>query len=354
MSAGSAHQRRAMQDLEELSERLRAGAAALPEIGPVDVGTSPKAEVARMDGATLYRFQRDTPATVDVPLLIVYALVNRHYMTDLEPERSMVRRLLESGLDVYLVDWGHPGPGDSGLGLDDYINRYLDGFVARVLERHGIPSLNLLGICQGGTFSLCYAAIRPDKVRNLVTMVTPVDFHTPDNLMSKWVRDIDIDLMVDALGNVPGELLNWLFVSLKPARSCGGKLLELVDAFDDPKKLKTFLRMERWIHDSPAQAGEAFRQFVKAFFQENRLVEGGLEIGGRAVRLERVRMPVLNVYATLDHIVPPAASRALERHVGSRDYSEFAFEGGHIGIYVSGQSQTVVAPHIADWFARRC
>ncbi len=353
MNSGTATIDPSTRAIAELSAKLQSGAATLPTIGPIDVGTAPKSPAARLDKITLYRFRRDTPARVDVPVLLVYALVNRHYMTDLEPERSIVRRLLEAGLDVYLIDWGYPDIDDRGLTLDDYIDRYLKGFIEQILSDHGIDSLNLLGVCQGGTFSLCYASMYPEKVRNLVTMVTPVDFHTPDNLLSKWVREIDIDLMVDTLGNIPGEFLNWLFVSLKPARHCGGKLLEMIDALDDAERLKTFLRMEKWIHDSPDQAGEAFRGFVKEFFQKNSLVAGDLEIAGRQIRLENVTMPVLNVYATLDHIVPPGASRALQRHVGSADYSEFLFEGGHIGIYVSKKAQTIVAPHIADWLTTR-
>lgn len=344
---------RILRDLSEFQRKLQAGAETLTGLGSIDVGQTPKSVVARMDKATLFRFRGDEPPTVKPPLLIVYALVNRHYMTDLEPKRSMIRRFLDAGLDVYLIDWGYPDQSDHSLGLDDYVSGYVDGFVDEILSAHGVTSLNVLGICQGGTLSLCYAALEPAKVRNLVTMVTPVDFHTPDNLLSKWVRDVDVDLMVDTLGNVPGEFLNWIFVSLRPARHAGGKFLDIVDSLDDRERMCTFLRMEKWVNDSPVQAGEAFREFVKSFFQENRLVSGDLRLGTRPVRLARVTMPVLNVYATLDHIVPPAASRALRDHVGSEDYSEFAFEGGHIGIYVSGNAQTVVAPHIAGWLEQR-
>lgn len=342
-----------LRGLSAFSDKMRAGAAALPGLGPVEVGKTEKSAVAQIEKATLYRFHRDSPPKKGPPLLIVYALVNRHYMTDLEPKRSMIRRLLDAGLDVYLIDWGYPDRSDAGLTLNDYLNRYVDRLVDEIRERHGVERLNILGICQGGTLSLCYAALHPGKVRNLVTMVAPVDFQTPDNLLSRWVRHIDVDLMVDTLGNIPGEFLNWIFVSLKPARNVGGKMLDIVDSLDNRERIRTFLRMEKWINDSPVQAGEAFREFIKSFFQENRLVKGTLQIAGRPVRLSEVTMPVLNVYATLDHIVPPAASRALGKHVGSADYSEFAFEGGHIGIYVSTRAQRIVAPQIAGWLEQR-
>ena len=106
--------------------------------------------------------------------------------------------------------------------------------------------------------------------------------------------------------------------------------------------------MEKWIFDSPDQAGETFRQFIKDFFQENKLIKGEVEIGGRRIDLQRVTMPVLNVYATEDHLVPPASSQALEHYVGSNDFTTISFAGGHIGIYVSGRAQKELAPALAN------
>jgi len=162
-----------------------------------------------------------------------------------------------------------------------------------------------------------------------------------------------VDLLVDTLGNVPGALLNFAFLSLSPFRLAGQKYVDLVDIFDDAQALKNFLRMEKWIFDSPDQAGEAFRQFAKDFFQQNKLVKGEVMIGDRRVNLHEVVMPVLNVYAAQDHRVPPAASRALAKCCGSRDYSELSFRGGHIGIYVSSRAQREVPPAIAAWLLAR-
>ena len=64
-------------------------------------------------------------------------------------------------------------------------------------------------------------------------------------------------------------------------------------------------------------------------------------------------MPVLNIYAEQDHLVPPDASRPLGGIVGTDDYSELAFRGGHIGIYVSGRAQREVPQAIHDWLAAR-
>ena len=141
---------------------------------------------------------------------------------------------------------------------------------------------------------------------------------------------------------------------MKPLRLTGQKYLDMLDLLDDEEKARTFLRMEKWIHDSPAQAGECFRQFAKDLFQKNKLVEGTLHVGERVVDLRKITMPVLNVYATQDHIVPPDATLALEKHIATTDYTAFAFEGGHIGIYVSARAQREVPQKIAEWLRARC
>jgi len=342
-------------ELSEFARKLGAGFETLKDMPPLESGVTPRDAVHTEDKLTLYHYKSPTGkrAAGTAPVLVVYALVNRPYMMDLQQDRSLIRSLLDKGLDVYLIDWGYPDRSDRFTTLDDYINGYLDRCVEVVLSRHNSDALNVLGVCQGGSFSLCYAALHPEKVDNLITMVTPVDFHTADNLLSRWTRELDIDLLVETLGNVPGELLNWTFLTLKPFQLMGQKYVNMVDVLADEQSARNFMLMEKWIFDSPDQAGEAFREFVKTFFQDNGFVAGTARVGGRAVDLGRVAMPVLNIYATQDHLVPPDASRALRNLVGTGDYTELPFDGGHIGIYVSGKSQKTVPPAIAEWLSAR-
>ena len=344
---------RLAQDAVRVQQQLGAGLKTLREIGDYDFGATAKQEVWRDGKVVLYRFIGDKAPTARVPLLLSYALVNRPYMVDLQEDRSLVKGLLARGEDVYIIDWGYPDRSDRFLTLEDYIERFLGGAVDHLRRSHGLDAINLLGICQGGTFALCYASLQPDKVRNLITMVTPVDFHTDDNMLSHWTREMDVDLFVDTLGNVPADLMNFCYLTLKPWRNFVQKYVGLVDILDDRKAVEDFLRMEKWIFDSPDQAGEAFRQFVKQFYQGNGFVNGGITIGEREVHLGLVEMPVLNVYAENDHLVPPSASVPLKDLVGSEDYTEVSFRGGHIGIYVSGRAQKQVPSAIHDWLAQR-
>lgn len=341
---------------EEMADFSRRMTLAMQQLATLDVraeGCSPRTELLRRDKTVLWRYERSGQDAGLAPIVICYALVNRPYMLDLQPDRSLIRGLLARGLDVYLVDWGYPGPEDSQHSLDDYVNRDLGACIDRVRETQGVEAVNLLGVCQGGTMSLCHAALHPARVRNLITMVTPVDFHTPENLLSKWVRNVNVDRLVDALGNVPGELLNAAFIALMPLSLTARKYAGLADIAEDRAALENFLRMERWIHDSPDQAGTAFRQFIRAFFQENRLVRGGLEIGGHPVDPRAISCPILNIYASQDHLVPPSASAALEGLTATRDYTPFEFDGGHIGIYVSRSAQELLPRTIAQWLASR-
>ncbi len=206
----------------------------------------------------------------------------------------------------------------------------------------------MLGVCQGGTFSVCYSALHPERIRNLITMVTPIDFQTPADLLSKWVRGVDIAAWIGN-GNVTGETLNRIFLSLMPFRLSQQKYVQLLFASAPPQQLENFMRMERWIFDSPDLAGAALREFAAWFYQENRLVRGTLQIGGRAVDLRAIKQPLLNLYGSRDHLVPPAASAALEHLTGSLDYTGRELDLGHIGMYVSERAQQQVPPLIADW-----
>lgn len=343
------------QEIQSFKDKLMSGLSALQQANNIDLegGFCKKDAVYQEDKLKLYHYRPLSKKQHSVPLLVVYALVNRPYMADLQKGRSLIEGLLQKGMDVYLLDWGYPDEADSYLSLDDYINGYLDRCVDHICHLHKIEKINILGICQGGTFSLCYASINPKKVRNLVLTVTPVDFQTQHDQLSRMVREVDVDLLVDTVGNIPGDLLNQSFLLLKPFRLMGQKYLDMVDLMDNPEKLLNFLRMEKWIFDSPDQAGKAYGQFIKQFYQQNCFVKGGGKIGEHVVDLSNVSMPILNIYAEQDHLVPPASSKALKKLAGTKDYNEVAFPGGHIGVYVSGKAQGMIPSHVSEWIRER-
>ncbi len=322
--------------------------AALAAARHAAIGVSAKDPIFQREKLTVYRYRPIARPAAAAPILIVYALVNRPYMLDLQPDRSLIRGLLSAGLDGHLIDWGHPNGADRFTSLEDYLESQLHDCVDAVLRATSAPSLNLLGVCQGGTFSVCYTALHPERIRNLVTMVTPIDFQTPADLLSKWVRRVDLAAWIGE-GNVAGETMNRVFLSLMPFRLLQQKYVNLLAEAPDARRLENFVRMERWISDSPDLAGAALREFATWFYQENRLIKGTLQIGERLVDLGSLRQPILNLYGKRDHLVPPAASAALEHLTASSDYSGHELDLGHIGMYVSDRAQRQVPALIADW-----
>ncbi|KAA9345748.1 class III poly(R)-hydroxyalkanoic acid synthase subunit PhaC [Adhaeribacter soli] len=342
----------AVREYAEMATKLAKGYETLQNIEQIDVATTPKELVWKQDKVQIYRYSRNEPATIKTPVLVTYALVNRQDMMDIQPDRSYIKNLLDLGLDIYMIDWGYPTAADKYLTLDDYVNGYMNEAVDFVCEQSGQPKVNLMGICQGGTLSLIYSAIYPEKVKNLITLVTPVDFSTNDGLLFRWAKDMDIDKIVDTYGNVPGDFLNSGFAQLKPM-SRNAKFISAINLMDNEEKILNFLRMEKWISDSPDQAGECYRQFLKDLYQQNKLIKGTLQIGGYTVNLKNITMPVLNIYAEEDNLVPPAASIPLNDLIGSKDATLYKFKGGHIGVFVGSRSQKELAPAVATWLKER-
>ena len=346
-------------------EKIARGAKLLAELKESDIGISltPKDEVWRCDSVALYRYRPAIAQPLAVPVLVCYALVGRYQMVDLEFERSFVRKLLGQGLDVYVIDWGMPKRSQRWHGMDDYVNGYLDDCVDVVRERSGAPAINLLGICQGGVFSLCYAALHPEKLKNLILTVTPVDFHADAGApaagagyVNQWTRawrEEDVDLTVEAWGNYPGPMVGFAFLLMNPIHNIAKYSSELIGIIGDEEKLKGFLRMERWIADRPDHPGEVLREWLRELYIHNRLVRNELMLGGMRVDLGQVSMPVLNIFAAGDVIIPPVCTRALKGRCGTGDYTEIEVPGGHIGTFVGNKAQKILAPAITEWLKAR-
>jgi polyhydroxyalkanoate synthase subunit PhaC len=317
------------------------------------IATTPYDVVYEEDRVKLKHYAPLNGSRSKTPLLIVYALINRETMLDLQPGRSVLERLIRNGMEVYMVDWGYPTRKDKYLTIDDHINGYMDDMVRFICERHHLGAINLMGICMGGTFCVIYAALHPSRVRNLVTTVAPTHFDTDEGLLHVWMKNLDVDRMMNAFTNMPGDLMNFGFLLLNPARLVIDKYVGFLENIGNRDFVENFVRMEKWIFDSPDVPGETFRQFVKDCYQKNLLIQNKMEIGGRRVDLQKITMPLLNIYARYDHLVPPAACKYLTQRVGSADTEDVCLETGHIGIYVSAKCQEIFAPKIIAWLHER-
>jgi len=327
----------------------------------VEIATTPKDLVWSQDKVRLYRYRPLAESRGLPPVLIVYGLIGRYTMADLQEDRSLVRNLLKAGLDLYVVDWGNPSRADRYVSIDDYVDGYLAECVEFIREAARRETINLLGICEGGVFTTCYSALYPETVNAMVLTITPIDFHadTVDDrvghgFINVWTRSLDpqdIDRLIDAEGSLPGAFMGSIFSMMTPMRTLTKYNLDLLNALDDKKKFLNFLRMEKWIADRPDHPGEAAKQWLKDLYQDNKLVRSEFELGGRKVELKKITCPVLNVFAQDDHIIPPATSQGLKGKLGTQDYTEMGLPGGHVGVFVGGKAQALLGSGIVDWMA---
>jgi polyhydroxyalkanoate synthase subunit PhaC len=341
------------EEAEKAGESAQKASDVLLEPLETEIAVTPYDVVYEEDRVKLKHYKPSIDTQLKRPLLIVYALINRETMLDLQPGRSVVQNLLQEGIDVYMIDWGYPARKDRYLTIDDHVNGYMDNIVDFILDKHHLNKIHLMGICMGGTFCVIYSALHPDKIKNLVTTVTPTNFDTDQGLLHIWMKDMDVDRIVNTYGNIPGDIMNLGFLLLNPARLMIDKYVGFIENMANKNFVENFVRMEKWIFDSPDVPGETFRQFIRDCYQKNLLIQSKMEVGGKRVDLKKITMPLLNYYGKYDHLVPPEACELLTSRVGSKDVEDICLDTGHIGIYVSSKCQKEFAPRIARWLKER-
>jgi polyhydroxyalkanoate synthase len=319
------------------------------------VGTTPREVVLRAGTHELVRYVRKTPAVHAEPVLLCYALVNRPYILDLEPDRSVVRQYLDAGFEVYLIDWGVPSDADKVLGLEHYVSGFLARAVDFILRRHERPRLHMLGYCMGGTLSALHGALAPETLATLTLLAAPIDFAERESLLNLWTnRDVfDVDAFVDTWGNCPAWFLQACFLVMSPVRNFIDKNIAFFEQMDDARAMTSHFALEHWLGDNIPVAGQTFREFVKDLYQANALVRGALALGGRRVDLARITCPLLLLTAENDHLVAPTATEGIRPHVGSRDVTSMSAPAGHVGLVVGAKAHARLWPAVTRWVAER-
>jgi polyhydroxyalkanoate synthase len=319
----------------------------------VRTGQTPRREVYRRNKSRLYRYEsRRTHAT---PLLFVPNLgISRPYIFDLLPGGSFVEHMTGQGFDFYLLDWGVFGPEDNGLTLEACVTEILPRMVRKVLETSGASELSILGYCMGAPLSVSFVASHPEvPVRNYVNMAGPIDFSRV-GLFGLWLdkRYFNVDRFVDTLGAVPADLVKAGFKLLKPTMDLSTNLNLWWNLWND-KYVEGFTALNQWANEYVAFPGEFFRQWVRDFYQDNKLFRGRLRLGGRDVRLESIRCPVFVVGAREDYIAPPECVRALIEAVSSPEKEYVELPGGHISLIAGRGAAVHCWPKVSGWLAPR-
>ncbi len=340
-------------ELERMQDRFGAIYKLLLHADPQRVAQTPADEVYTEGKLRLLRYRPAVEHPAPVPLLIVPSLINRYYLLDLVPGRSLVEYLVGRGLDVFLIDWGTPGPEDRSTTFDQYITGSLRRATQRVRAISGQDRISMLGYSMGGTFTAIFATLYGRYVANLVQLAAPIDFHD-DGIMSQWTRKdrFNVDLVVDTLGAMPAALMQASFRMLKPTYQIAQQIA-LADQFGDTEAAQDFLALQFWLDDNIPFLGEAYRTYIKECYQENHLVQGKLVVGGRRVDLSQIEAPLLTVVATRDMICPPQSSKVLNELVSSPDRAILELPSGHTSIVAGHDATTQLWPQLADWLVAR-
>jgi polyhydroxyalkanoate synthase len=323
------------------------------------IAQTPKKLIWTLNKAKLYRYIPVVPAKdrYPVPLLLIFALMNRPSILDLRPGNSFVEFMVSRGYDIYLLDWGIPGIEDKNLKFDDYTLDYMPRAIRKVKEISGSEEFSMLGWCIGAILATIYSAMRADDgLRNLMLLTAPLDFSKRDELtFARWTdaRYFDVDKVVQAFGNVPGEMIDYGAKALKPVENYITNYLRLWENLDDPRVVESWHAMHTWVTDIIPMTGGAYRQLIVDLYRNDRLMKNELMIRGERVDLGKLRANLLTVIAEGDHITPPCQSEAVVSKVGSKDTEVFRVRGGHIGIMAGSGAHRTTWPHIDGWLGAR-
>jgi poly[(R)-3-hydroxyalkanoate] polymerase subunit PhaC len=340
-----------------MQEKLQTLSKVLTTRAPI--AQTPKEVIWTLNKAKLYRYVPVLPEEKlhPVPLLLVFALMNRPYILDLRPGHSFVEFMLQHGYDVYLLDWGAPGIEDKNLKFDDYTLEYMPRAIRRMKDVSGATEFSLLGWCIGAILSTIYAALRPDDgLRNLILLTAPLDFSKKESItFARWVdeRYFDVDKVLGMFDNMPPEMIEYGAKALKPVENYIGNYLRLWDNLDNPQVIDAWHAMNTWVTDNISMTGGAFRQLVVDLYRNDRLMQGTLTIRGQQVDLSHLRANLLTVIAEADHITPPCQSENILAKVGSTDKTAMRIPGGHIGIMAGSGASKRTWPQIDGWLASR-
>ncbi len=300
-----------------------------------------------------YQPERRVHAT---PIVLVYALIKRPFVLDLQQGKSVVESLLKQGFEIYLIDWIPPTKADRWRGFETYVNDDLANAVRAVQLAEGVEQVTVLGYCFGALLALLYTTAHAEGVRNLITLTIPFDMGRRElafyNLMD-GMTDAAVELIAQVYGNCPAWMVNGGFVAMAPVHHALDKYVGLYRNAKRDGYAEMFELFERWMQSDVPLAGQIFRELVKQVFKRNALVKREFKLGDRLVDLKQVTCPLLNVVAEYDDVVHPQSSLPLPEYVGSADKRNLTFPTGHLGAVVGAGAIGKLWPQVGEWLAAR-
>lgn len=319
------------------------------------VGVSPKVTVFEENKWRLHRYTPTTPPDErrdepGAPLLLIPSLINRHYVLDLLPGKSLVEWLVNAGHDVFVIDWGTPTDEDRYTTFDDVTEHAIGRALLRTMRATGADRVNVLGYCLGGTLAAIHAAAHPERFGSLALLAAPIAFGD-DGLLSRWTRTrtFDVRALVAGAGNVPWQLMQAAFHLLRPTTNVT-KAVSVIDRAWDDEFLDGFFAVETWGNDNVPFPGACYERYIEELYRRDALVRGAFHLAGRRVDLATIACPTLAVTFEHDGIVPWKSAAAILDHVSSTHKEHLHLPGGHVGAVVSRKAASGLWPALDRFF----
>ncbi|KKW27478.1 MAG: Alpha/beta hydrolase fold protein [Candidatus Kaiserbacteria bacterium GW2011_GWB1_52_6] len=340
------------EDQKTIARRLEIWKHVLNTHYPI---ASSKKELVHEEGIVkLYRYTRldNGCERKPIPLLLVFAIMNRPAVFDLYPGNSFVEYMALRGYDVYLVDWGTPGQMEKNFTFGTYALELLPKLIAKMKQLSDSETFNILGWCLGALIVSLYASLRPDEgLKKLMLLTAPLDFSDDEQLtFRKWLRHIDVEKLLDHHdGLMPAHMIEAGAQMLKPIDNGIRKYLTLWNKLDDPEFVEGWHALDEWVKMNVPIAGGAYRQLVFELYLGNKLVEGTFRLGNETAHLGNIKADVFALIAESDHITPPSQIRRAFPLIGSAKKTLKEFSGGHIGVMAGGAAKDKVWPGLDSW-----
>jgi pimeloyl-ACP methyl ester carboxylesterase len=293
-------------------------------------------------GSRLLDFGGEGPTVLFVP-----SLVNRAYVLDLTPERSLMRWLPGQGFRTLLLDWGWPGEAERHFTLTDYVA----GRLERALAAAPGPVV-LAGYCMGGLLALAAAQRRPDRVRALALLATPWDFHAgPDAAQRARTAAAlvpGLEAMMEPTGALPVDTIQTLFALLDPF-GVAQKFRAFARLRPETERAALFVALEDWLNDGVPLPAPVARQCLAGWYGRNDPGRLAWRVAGQVIDPAAWAGPAFAGIPERDRIVPPASAHAAAARL--RQGTTHVAAGGHIGMVAGAGAEAALWRPLCAWLS---
>lgn len=275
------------------------------EIGR-NLATTPGKVVYQNDILQLIQYAPTTDKVRETPLLIVPPWINKFYILDLTPAKSLIKFLVDQGFTTYIISWVNPDAGLSHKSFEDYMQEGILSAADAVKRETGVDKINVTGYCVGGTLlatTLAYLAARGEELVNSASfLATQIDFtYAGDLLLFTDEEQLEAlnELMAER-GYLDGSRMANVFNMLRPRDLIWPYI---VNNYLLGKKPFPF-DLLYWNQDSTRMAAANHNYYLREFYNANRLAKGELAVAGTRLDMRKVKVPVFELATKEDHIAP--------------------------------------------------